>query len=147
MTGKEYLEQLAQTAGLTEEQKAGILKVATENEKFVKGLEEGVMLRSDYSRAQDALTKDKQKWSDHYQATLQWKAQEEQRLADLDAQVKAYEAAYGKDPDNGGEGKGKLMTTVQGDFVSKKDWEAEMAKRDQQYVSLLKDGMALTSRH
>lgn len=87
-SAKEYIEQLAQSAGLSQEEKDNILKIAS-NEKFAKGLEESVMLRSDYSRQSDALRADQQKAAaererstKYYADLLAWKATEEAQLAE-----------------------------------------------------------------
>ena len=62
MNAREYAEQLAQAAGLSQEEKDSFLKVVS-NEKLAKSLEEGVMLRSDYSRQSDKLKQETDKAS------------------------------------------------------------------------------------
>lgn len=136
MNAKEYIEQLAQSAGLSEEEKANVLKVATSNEKFAKGLEESVLMRSDYSRSMDALKADRTKWEKFYQDNLVWKAQEEQRLAELQA------AQNGQPPQQ------QVVQQVQPDLTAiEKKWEEKLAQRDGQMIGLLKVGMSLASQH
>lgn len=103
-----YLKSLAQEYGLDEK---ALLKKAEEDEKAAKLIEEGVMLRSDYSRRQDELkTKEQsldsqfQTWkSDYYnnEVLTKWNEREsqyqtaKQREQALAAQVAAYQATYG----------------------------------------------------
>lgn len=137
MNAKEYIEQLAQSAGLSEEEKANVLKVATSNEKFAKGLEDSILMRSDYSRNMDALKADRAKWEKFYQDNLVWKAQEEQRLAELQA------AQNGQPPVQQ-----QVVQQVQPDLTAiEKKWEEKLAQRDGQMIGLLKVGMSLASQH
>ena len=132
---KEYIEQLAQTAGLSDEDKANMLKAVTTNEKFSKGLEEGVMLRSDYSRNLDQLKAKEKTTGDYYQTLVTWKAEQDRLLAE----------AMGTGNGNG---------NVTGEYLTKKDLEVldkkyqnELNRREQVQISLLKDGMRLASQH
>lgn len=137
MTAKEYLTQLAQAAELTQEERDAILKVA-DKEKFAKGLEEGVMMRSDYSRNLDALRADKQKaeaeWTKataYYQSLLDYKAQTDALLA----------------------GQPQPQPVVQpgiqpnGEYISKKDFEKMQQQMEGSYINLLKAGLSLVDRH
>lgn len=132
---KQYIDQLAQTAGLTQEEKDAILKVAS-NEKFSKALGDDILRQQDYSRQSDALRADRQKWEGFYKENLTWRAAEEARVAQILAEAN---------------GNRQVIEPVQGDFLSKKDFEAELTKqnqqRDAQVVNLLKDGMFLASQH
>jgi hypothetical protein len=91
---KQYIDQLAQTAGLSEEEKTNLLKVAA-NEKFAKGLEENILLRSDYSRNMDSLKAEKDKWTKWYTDTLAQTQANQKLVADYEAKVKAFEQQYG----------------------------------------------------
>ena len=129
---KEYLEQLAQTAGFSDEEKAGLLKAVT-NEKFSKGLSDDILRQQDYSRNMDSLTKEKQRTTDYYSTLLNWKA-EQDRL---------YAEATGVQP-----------VVQNGDYLTKKDLDAlekkyqdEFTRREQVQIALLKDGMRLASQH
>src|SRR6266700_3168531 len=132
---KEYLEQLAQTAGFSDEEKAGLLK-AVANEKFAKGLGDDVLRQQDYSRNMDALKTEKQKTTDYYGQLLSWKA-EQDRL-------------YAESLNVNGNGNGAQNA----EYLTKKDLEAqdkryqeELNRREQVQIALLKDGMHLASRH
>ena len=136
MNAKEYIEQLAQSSGLTQEVKDSMLKAVAENEKFAKGLEENVMLRSDYSRNLNALDAEKKKTTDYYSQLLNWKA-EQDRL-------------YAESVNGNGNGNGDQHA----EYLTKKDMEAlekrnqeELNRREQVQIALLKDGMHLASRH
>lgn len=136
MNAKEYTEQLAQSAGLSQEEKDNLLKIVAGNEKLAKGLEEGVMLRSDYSRKQDELKADKEKTSKYYGELVTWKATEQERL----------DALYAGN--GNGNGERTVIQTVQNpDVVTKRDMEAELQKRDGQFIGLLETGMSIASRH
>lgn len=149
MTGKEYLEQLAQTAGFTDEQKAGILKVATENEKFLKGLEEGVLARSDYSRSMDALKTEKDKMiadNTRYYQSEAVRAAENQKVVDqYAAAVQRYEAQYGKL--EGTDGERKVIQTAQGEFISKKDYDESVKRMEGNFIGILKTGLKIATQH
>src|SRR5438132_3346164 len=128
---KQYLEQLAQTAGFSDEEKAGLLK-AVANEKFAKGLGDDVLRQQDYSRNMDALKTEKQKTTDYYGQLLSWKAEQDRLYAESIGQP--------------------VVQT--GDYLTKKDLDAlekkyqdEFTRREQVQIALLKDGMRLASQH
>src|ERR1035441_4457795 len=105
---KQYIEQLAQAAGLSDEEKAEILKV-TSNEKFAKALGDDVLRQQDYSRNMDALKADQTKTATYYQSLVTWKAEQDQILA-------AALAANGNQP--------QTVQQVQPDLTSyEKKWE------------------------
>ena len=129
---KQYIEQLAQAAGLSDEEKADILKV-TSNEKFAKALGDDVLRQQDYSRNMDALKADQTKTATYYQSLVTWKAEHDQILA-------AALAANGQQP--------QTVQQVQPDLTAyEKKWEEKLAQRDGQMIGLLKTGMSLASRH
>lgn len=140
---KQYIDQLAQTAGLTQEEKDAILKVSG-NEKFAKALGDDILRQQDYSRNMDALKADRTKWEGWYKDTLAATNNNQKVVDDYAARLKAYEATFG--PIDDGNGGRQQFQQVQ-DVISKKDFEAELAKRDSQTISLLKDGMYLASAH
>lgn len=136
MNAREYVEQLAQQSGMSEEDKSALLK-AVSNEKAAKALEEGVMLRSDYSRQSDAVAAEKQKAATYYQSLIDWKAEQERLLA---------EATRG----NGQ----PLAQPVNGEYLTKKELEAldkkyqeELNRREQVQIGLLEVGMQLATSH
>jgi len=141
---KQYIEQLAQTAGLSQEEKDNILKVAA-NEKFSKALADDVLRQADYSRSMDALKADKDKWTKFYSENLTWKQNNERVLSDYETRLAAYEAQYGQINNN------QTIQTVNQDFLTRKDFEAEWAKRSAQsdaaHISLTKAMGRLASQH
>lgn len=141
---KQYIDQLAQTAGLSQEEKDAILKV-TANEKFAKGLGDDVLRQQDYSRNMDALKTEKAKWSDWYQKALTADQQRAQELADYQTQLAAYEAAYGKVD-------GTQRQVIQGVQTAdldkfRKELEEKDKVRDSQMISLLKGMGRIASQH
>lgn len=133
---KQYLEQLAQTAGLSDDEKAGLLKAAS-NEKVAKSLGDDILRQADYSRNMDALRGDRQKWEAWYADSLQWRANEEARLAALT---------------NGGDR--TTTTTTQPIFNAEEYKKAlldEVGKKsqaqEQQFIGLLKTGLSLVGKH
>ena len=131
MTAAEYAKQLAQAAGLDPEQEASFLKVVA-NEKVAKGIEEGIMLRSDYSRQSDKLKQETEKATKYYADLLSWKAEQERVLAEAQQQPIVQQVQ----PD---------LTKFQDELS--KSWEKKLAERDGQFLGLLKVGMTLASRH
>lgn len=136
---KQYIEQLAQTAGLSEEEKANVLKVVA-NDKFSKALGDDILRQSDYSRSMDALRGDRQKWEKWYADSLQWRADEEARLAAL--------------VPNGDPYRQPVVNPALATFdpeAYKKQLLAEVSKaneaRDGQVINLLKDAVGISSRH
>ena len=132
---KQYIAQLAQTAGLSDDEKANLLKVA-ENEKFSKGLEENILLRSDYSKNMDALKAEKDKaakeWQEYYQKELTRVANDKKVLDQYAARVQAYEQQYGSIDD------GKVVTQqVQSDFLKKEDVDKMLQQQGNQMLTIL----------
>lgn len=98
---KQYLTTLAQTYGLDAQ---ALLKKAEEDEAAAKLIDEGVMLRSDYSRKQDGLTAEFEKWKGEYynkEVLPRWNEREEllktlqSESSSFKAKSAAYEALYG----------------------------------------------------
>lgn len=132
---KQYLEQLAQAAGLSDEEKANLLKVAS-NDKFSKALGDDVLRQSDYSRNLDALRADRQKWEKWYADSLQWRADEEARIAALTNG--GHQTPPSTQPAFDAEGYKKMLL----EEVNKKTQTQE-----QQFIGLLKTGLSLVGRH
>jgi len=134
---KQYVDQLAQTAGLSDEEKAGILK-ALGNEKFAKGLQEGVELRSDYSRNMDAIKAERDKQAKFYQDMLVWQKAEEDRLAaaynQLNPTVNPQPQPNTFDPE-------AFKKSLLDEF------NKSAAQKEANYISLLKDAVSLGTRH
>lgn len=145
-TAKEYYENiLKQASGVSEEKRKALITVL-EDEAIAAALQADViaprMRQEDYSRNMNALGDEKKKWQDWYAKALDADAKREQELATARQRAAAYEAAYGT-----GQQQQVIQPVQQADVFSRKDFEAEIAKRDQQVIGLLKDGMSLASRH
>lgn len=132
---KQYIEQLAQTAGLSDDEKAGILKVAA-NEKFAKSLSDDVLRQQDYSRNMDQLKAEQTKTTGYYQQLLNWKAEQEALIAQ---QLN---------------GQQQQQQQVTGEYLTKKELEAfqtkykaELEQQGQTFVNLLEVGMNLATQH
>ncbi len=134
MNAREYIEQLAQAAGLSDDEKAGILKVAA-NDKFAKGIEEGVMLRSDYSRNLDQMNANlkaqTEKNTNYYNQLLTWEQQKQ--------------AEYSQ-PSSG--------QVVNGEYLTKKEvndllegQKAAMKQQEQSFITIAKMMGRLASQH
>lgn len=130
---KQYIDQLAQTAGLSQEEKDAILKV-TANDKFAKALGDDVLRQQDYSRSMDALKAKEKETTDYYATLLGWEAERKQYWDTENAKL------AGRQP----------TTQQQPTFdptAFEKKWKEELDRRDQQSVGLLKIGMNLASKH
>ncbi len=134
-SAKEYIEQLAQSAGLSDEDKANMLKVAAANDKFAKGLEEGFMLRSDYSRSQDAVKTEKERTAAYYQQLVTWKAEQEAALA-----------GAGNGNGNGAVVNGEYISKAELAEMMKKNTEA-MQQQERSFITIAKVMGKLASRH
>lgn len=134
---KQYLEQLAQTAGLSEEEKQGILKAAS-NEKFAKSLSEGVEMRSDYSRKMDELSQDKTKWTEWYKGEVA-KAQANEKLFAEQQTVIEQLKANGASPE--------LIKSATGDFISKAEMEKLRQQDQAAFINLMKITTDLQGSH
>ena len=130
---KQYAEQLAQEAGLSEEDKTAFLKVLG-NEKLSKSLGEGVMLRSDYSRNMDELTTQKKRNEDWYRQELA----KHNEVLELEKQYRA------KLAETGGEEDKPLVATPAFD---EKKLREELDQREARTIALFKDGLRLATRH
>jgi hypothetical protein len=134
MSVQEYLDKLAQEAGLEEEVK-GALKKALGNTKFVEELDKGIKRQSDYSRSMDELKTQKsqvdnqiQQWREWYNTAVANDAAREEELQRL----------------RGGNGNAPVVTpAATNPGFSKKDLE----EREGRMVQIVKQGMRLASRH
>lgn len=141
---KQYVDQLAQSAGLTQEEKDSILKVSA-NEKFAKGLEDSVMMRSDYSRAQDELRKKNQDVTAYYQGLLDTTTKNQAVLDQALAEKARYEEEFG--PLNGSPKERSLVTSPVDFTAMEKKFDDKLAQRDTQFIELLKQVPTLAVNH
>jgi hypothetical protein len=136
MTTAEYLESLAQTAGLDDESKAG-LKKALGNPKFVEELGKGVKRQEDYSRNMDEARTLKQQteaqivqWREWYNTAVTNDAARETELQELRAA-------------KGGVTTASTTTTTPAAGFTRK----EIEEREGRTIQIIKQGMKLASRH
>ncbi len=129
---KQYLEQLAQTAGLSDEEKAGILKVAA-NEKFAKALGDDILRQSDYSRSMDKLAQDAKKSTDYYNSLLNWEAQRKKDWEEAMAGTQQHQ---------------QTVQQVQPDLTAvEKKWKDMFDQQGNQMIGLLEVVGELASGH
>lgn len=140
-TVQEYLDSLAQTAGLDDESKAA-LKKALGNQKFAEELEKGVKRQSDYSRSMDELKTQKQaveaqigQWREWYNTAVTNDAAREEEL-------QQYRRERGNTTGNGN---GTVTPTSTG--FSKKEIEDMLAGERNRLISITKDMGRIASRH
>jgi choline dehydrogenase-like flavoprotein len=143
---KKYFEELMESAGVSDETaKQAILNFAS-NEKVSKRLSDDVLRQQDYSRNMDALTAEKNKWGNWYQEALTTFNKNERAMEQTLREKAAYEAMYG--PLNGQQTvQQPVIQPVQQDFISKKDFEAELTRREQQTLGLFQKGLNISTRH
>jgi hypothetical protein len=136
-TLQEYLDSLAQTAGLAEEDKAALKKVLG-NQKFSEELEKGVKRQSDYSRNMDELKAEKLKvdtqigqWREWYKTAAETDAARETELQELRAKA----------------GVTVTPTTTTTGGYTKKELEDLLARERGQLIAVTKDMGRIASRH
>jgi len=128
---KEYFKKLAEDAGIPPEHQEGIL-TALENEKFGRSVRDGVLARSDYSRAMDELTEQqsqfeqqKQRWTEWYEKDAKpWVTEAQKRL-------QAYESRFGAIEDLQQTSDPNVVKTPSGDFLRKSDIEQMLQSNNQ----------------
>lgn len=140
---KDYISKLAQTYGLDEK---AMLKKAEEDESAAKLVDEGLMLRSDYSRKQDQLRNDFDGWKKTYYETEvlpRWNQQQtdlttaQKEAARYKAESAAYRATYGTlegfqpSADAGGTGNGNApapTSTPNVRYMTQEDYDKAMER-------------------
>lgn len=150
MAIQDYVTELAKSAGLSDEQ-AKALQTAFGNEKVANGF----VPRPEFSRAldeKDKTIKDEQaKLGNERQQLTEWYQKSalpayQQAAKDRDA-LQKYAATYGELPDGtlveGGNPTAIHRATE--DYISKKDYEAELVKRDQMTVQLIKGASKIST--
>lgn len=146
MSVKQYLEKLAQDAGLDEASKAVFLKVIGD-EKLLKPLDDGFLRQEDYSRNMDTLAKARtefeatqKSWRDWYAEATTRDAQREEELLTLRAKAGGAGGGGGGNGNGGGNGGG-------GNGTEKFLTEKQIQEREGRMISIVKQGMRLASRH
>ncbi len=135
---KQYTEELFKAAGVSDDATKQAVSSFFSNETVAKQLGNDILRQQDYSRQSDETRATRVKAEQEYAALLSWKASEQKKIDD-------FWATY-NDAGNGND-RQQVVHQVQSDVMTKTEYAAEQAKRDQQFVSLLKDGMNLASRH
>lgn len=138
---RKYLESLAQEAGVEPETRDALLK-ALENEKFQKGIADGVLRQEDYSRSKDELRKLEQTTKDYYNDLLKTSEHNRQVVADREAALAKYQDAYG--PLEGGAAR---VAAPPADSVTKKELEEALTRLGQQSIMVTKKAMFAASDH
>jgi hypothetical protein len=133
---KQYAEELLKAAGVSDDNvKQAVINIFS-NEAVAKRVSDDMLRQSDYSRNMDALTAKVNANNTYRQELVTWEAS---RKAEWERAIA--EAANGN-------GDRQVIQTVQNpDVVTKKDFEAELQKRDGQFIGLLETGMSIASRH
>lgn len=129
-----YIEKLALTYGLD---KDALLKKAESDEAAAKLIDEGVLLRSDYSRNQDKLKADFDSWKSGYyekEVLPRWNdlsAKEEKARQEANqskAEAAAYKALYGNlDGFQPANPQPVAATTVDNSWMTKDRYEADLS--------------------
>ena len=142
---KKYMEELLEAAGVSDDNVKQAVSQVFSNEKASKKLADDLLRQQDYSRSMNELKAEKDKWTDWYGKASQEFAANAQLVEQTRREKAAYEAIYGP---LGQQGQVVQQVQQQPDLSAfEKKMNEEFAKRDQQYVSLLKDGMKLTAQH
>src|ERR1700690_4523048 len=133
-TAKEYYEGILKQAGVSDTKRQALVAVL-DDEEISKALNSDVIAprlrQEDYSRNQDALKAEKDKWTKWYTDTLTQTQQNQKLVADYEAKVKAFEQQYGSLDD------GKVVTqTVQADFLKKDDVEKMLQQQGNQMLTI-----------
>jgi hypothetical protein len=145
---KTYFQKLAQDAALSKEQQESILQ-AMDNEKFGKGLADGIKRHDEFSREMDGLRAEKQRLQNWYQNEELPKYNKWQQDADT---LQKYQQLYGELDDQGlNNGNQSAPNRRQTSGVSKEDLDKYLAdqfrQRDAAYVGLTKSTMKASHDH
>jgi hypothetical protein len=141
---RQYVEELFKAAGVSDDNVKQAVTNFFTNEAVSKRVADDILRQQDYSRNMDALKTERTKWEEWYAKATQDYEKNARAVADSEARIRAYETAYGQL--DGQQPEKQVIAPVQ-DVITKKDFEAELQKRDAQYISLLKDGITLGTRH
>lgn len=137
MNVQEYLNELAKTAGLDDEAKAGLTK-ALGNTKFVEELDKGIKRQSDYSRAMDEVKTSKQAVDTQIQTWREWYTGAVESDTVREAELQEWRAGK-RSPTN--PNPNPTPTPTPGLT------EKQLQEREERMISIVKQGMRLASRH
>lgn len=139
---RQYLDELLKDAGVAERQ--AILDAFEKSDTAKKRLSDDVLRQADYSRNMDELRKKQKETQDFYAQMLTDTDKNQQVVNQYAAENQQYKAKYG-DLDDSGER--KVIQTATGDFISKKEYEEELKRRDANYIGLLEVGLDIVGKH
>lgn len=132
-TAAEYFTKLAQAEGLDEDTKSALLKAAG-NPNVAKQVEESIMLRSDYSKNMDELTKQKTENVSYYNKLVATESHNQ-------GIIKKYEDAYGALPEDGK----KPLVVTGADVITRKDFDEAINRVGTQSIAVTKSAMFAAS--
>lgn len=139
-----YYEGLLTQAGVAEDKRQALLN-ALSDEAVAKALADDSIaprLRHDeFSRNMDALKKDKEQWTDFYKKTLTTHEQNQKVVQDYATELEQLRAQVGQDPTV------RPPLTVATPGMTREQFDQEIQKRDQNYLTLLETGLTLATRH
>ena len=144
-----WVKEAKEKAGLTEDEVKGLTPLL-QKEGLAKFLEEGTMLRSDYSRKQDelkaefekqaaTLETEKGQWRDYGAKLKGWEADHQRQATDLER----YREQYGDL--NGGRPAAPAIDPAK--FVSREDYEKAMSQQSDAFLGILEDATAIQGEH
>lgn len=150
---KEYLESLAQTHKLSDDETGVLLKVL-ENEKVAEDMGLGVLRHDEFSRSMDGLEKDKaefgktkDEWKSWYAEVLSAQKADGDKYADYD-KLKADNLSYQKEfGDLEGTHKDIPPAFDASKFISREQMEKEFATRDGYTTTVIKKAVGLGMNH
>lgn len=139
-----YYEGLLTQAGVPEDKRQALLGLLADETVSKALADESIAPRlrhDEFSRKMDALKKEEAEWSDFYKKTLAAHEQNQKVVADYETRLSAYEAGQGADPG------AKPLTVATPAGITKEQFDAEIQKRDGNYLTLLKTGLKLVAQH
>jgi hypothetical protein len=142
---KQYGEQLlAKSKTITDEQRQAFLTVLQDGEvsKEFSSTLENHMLKSDFDREMGRLKKKESDYQTWYEGQVKTAEQNKKAVEEATSTVEAYRSKYGEI-----DGRPLVNTPVNGDYISKKDYEDEIARRDKLTIQLVKGAAKITADH
>ena len=132
---KQYLSELAKTAGVADDKLQAALEVIG-NEKVSKAFSDGFMRQDEFSRSMDTLTKKEKELTNWYQEQLRVAQNNEKVVAETAGKLNQYRELYGEI--DGGATPGNRGPVDTSQFISKKEFEEAQQKLGQQFIAVTK---------
>jgi hypothetical protein len=140
----EYINTLAQEGGWDEDSKKAVLKAIGENPKAAEMFKRDVMARQDYSKNMDTLKTDR----DAFDASQVEHKKKEAEWLKFHAELKAIEAQQQAAGGNGDPiDPADPQVNPDDKPLTRKEMQAELAQRDNAYVSLLETTVNIQNAH